>query len=888
MEELWIGSSALILFVILLRAVMGRKISARMRYALWLIVALRLALPFALPGSPVSIMNYVPSMQILFSGETEPQKSAGAWNIENIPVGENGAENGLLKGAQGEPVMWVRLQDGTSVSLSDQEQDVRYPAFIRKTVSDSPDIVHLQGTLHFQDIVQTQEEQHSQNASQTQNGFMQRGGAMLPGVEALKISLYAVWVIGAVLMGLYLLMINMMLYRRLRGTRVLISSAVRTEEGRKLPVYRCAKLTSPCLFGVWHPAVYLNDAALADEKTRTFALTHEQQHYRHKDHIWSLVRLICLMVYWFHPLVWVAAILSIRDCELACDEGVTARITEEECAEYGRCLLSQVPLKRREMYWTASTTMSGNARALKRRLLAITHKKKSSVRAVLLTVAMLLLIAGCTFTGADDGSFDVQNDIDSLTAKEGEDHADMDGAVIGNAETDQADVGGSNTHAERAGMEETVANVSPDAALLAQLEESIRIDENGRLVFTIPENDHSPADWSICVYSREYMRETQTQLVYAAAGVGGETWKIAEAEDVLSTIFQMSMEIVLSSGVDGDEQTQTTRTIDLVERCKELMDPAAGENIMQTKLKACMLFPDGRHGWALTEDDQILYTNEGMEGFSWLGNLPYANANDTGDGHARFLAGTEAQVSSSFLDESTAYFVGFSADEGEAVLIREVITWEPPAGSENRRAHVTQRSTRIPLKEYFPNGSIYVSFADWEHGYLLVCSDPAAGQMTKHLYCTTDGGNSFSFAADLSSIISGYPTGMAFCSEDFGYIGVSHRGELRYLYGTADGGETWESLDLPVHADAIYADGLEPVRFYADGREQIAVVLKNIGEEMRYVLYQNHGAAEHLITWQLIRILPYENIRSYCIVDEETGYFVDGSGMLHEWKYEFP
>lgn len=872
MEELWIGSSALILFVILLRAVMGRKISARMRYALWLIVALRLALPFALPGSPVSIMNYVPSMQIAFGGGTETQKAAGAWDIEDSPVGENRAENGLLKGAQGEPVMWVRLQDGTSVSLSDQEQEVRYPVLIRKTVPDAPDRVHLQGTLHFQDVVQKQEEQPSQGVSQTQKD------SMPPGAEAPKLPLYVVWVIGAVLIGLYLLLINMMLYRRLRGTRVRISPAVRTEEGRKLPVYRCAKLASPCLFGVWHPAVYLNDAALADEKTRAFALAHEQQHYRHKDHIWGLVRLICLMVYWFHPLVWVAAILSIRDCELACDEGVTARITEEECAEYGRCLLSQVPLKRNEMYLTASTTMSGSARALKRRLLAITHKKKSSGRAVLLTVAMLLLIAGCTFTGADDRSFDEQNDRDSLTANDGEDHADMEGAGAG----------GSDTNAEGAGMEETAANVSPDAALLAQLVENIQIDEKGWLVFTIPESDHSLADWSICVYSREYMRETQTQLEYVSAGAGGETWSIAEADDVLSTVFQMSMEIVLSSGVDDNEQTQTTRTIDLVERCKELMDPAAGENIMQTKLKACMIFPDGCHGWALTEDDQILYTNEGMEGFFWLGNLPYANANDTEDGHARFLAGTEAQVSSSFLDESTAYFAGFSADEGEAVLIREVITWEPPAGSENRRAHVTQRSTRIPLKEYFPNGSIYVSFADWEHGYLLVCSDPAAGQMTKHLYCTTDGGNSFSFVADLSSVISGYPTGMAFCSEDFGYIGVSHRGELRYLYGTTDGGETWESLDLPVHADAVYADGLEPVRFYADGREQIAVVLKNIGEEMRYVLYQNHGAADHLITWQLIWILPYENIRSYCIVDEETGYFVDGSGMLHEWKYEFP
>ena len=53
-------------------------------------------------------------------------------------------------------------------------------------------------------------------------------------------------------------------------------------------------------------------------------------HYRHLDHIWTLVRSLCLVLYWFHPLVWVAARLSMEDSELACDEGTFIRLGEEK------------------------------------------------------------------------------------------------------------------------------------------------------------------------------------------------------------------------------------------------------------------------------------------------------------------------------------------------------------------------------------------------------------------------------------------------------------------------------------------------------------------------------------------------------------------------------
>ncbi len=849
MEDLLIGSSVLILSLILIRMIMGRQISFRMRYALWLIVVLRLALPFALPGSPLSIMNYVPSLQALFGGEAESPGTVKVRGAGSTAVGQNGHGNELPSGQAEESTMLTVRQGAAIVRLDDTAQNRSM----------------RQDTWNLQD------------GAMVGNALAERA----VGAKTLKSRLGIVWLIGAAVMSLYLLTVNVVMYRRLRRTRVLMNPADRSKGKRTLPVYYCEKLATPCLFGVCRPAVYLNDTALADEKNHAFALAHEQQHYRHRDHIWSFVRLVCLIVYWFHPLVWAAAILSAKDCELACDEGVTAQITKEECAEYGRSLLSQVPLKRGRMYLTATTSMSGSARTLKRRLLAITQKKKTSVRAAILTAAMLLFVTGCTFTGADDRSADTGNaNAAGLAAEGGE----------GENATDVSSADGND-------MDEPAQPISPDSELVLKLKESIQVDGDGTLTFTIPVSDHAPEDWSISITGRQSVDDEyrSTSLVVDEQGVSiGESGRTCSLTVIgfAHDMAELSMDVMLSSFSDDGEEIRTSTVIDLLAYYRELSESDVDEGMMQAALKAFAMFPDGRHGWALTEDDQILYTYEGTGQFSFLSSLPFAQAgeaSDTTDAPVSFLAdrgGTE--VSACFLDEKTAYFAAVSAIDGEALLIRETIMSEPAPGDENGQVLVSEHRTRIPLQEYYWCGEMYVSFADSQNGYLLVCSDPACGQMAKHLYRTTDGGDSFSFAADLSRVISGYPTGMAFCSDGVGYIGVSHRGEISYLYGTTDGGMTWESVDVPVHADAYYADSLAPVVFYEDGTPKMAVVLRDVvGQSDRYVLYENPRPADFM-TWQLIRILPYEDVRSYCIVDEDTGYFIDGSGMLHEWKYEFP
>ena len=109
--------------------------------------------------------------------------------------------------------------------------------------------------------------------------------------------------------------------------------------GSLLSVYMTEAVPTPCVFGLFRPAIYLTPEAAKDSLIRSHVLEHELTHYRHFDHVWSLLRSLCLVLHWYNPLVWIAAKVSRADAELACDEGTLARLGESQRGNYGRTLI---------------------------------------------------------------------------------------------------------------------------------------------------------------------------------------------------------------------------------------------------------------------------------------------------------------------------------------------------------------------------------------------------------------------------------------------------------------------------------------------------------------------------------------------------------------------
>lgn len=206
--------------------------------------------------------------------------------------------------------------------------------------------------------------------------------------------LMIVWVAGAILLCLWFLFTNLRFWGMLKRTRHPLAM-----DGYKSPVYISEHLDTPCLFGLFPPAIYLTPEAVEDDITLRHTIQHELTHYRHGDHIWALFRGLALALHWYNPLVWWGAVLSSRDGELACDESTILNLGEEERAQYGRTLITMTCQKRPTLLLTA-TTMTGGKKSLKERITLIAKKPKMARYTLVAVMAITLVATLCTFTGA--------------------------------------------------------------------------------------------------------------------------------------------------------------------------------------------------------------------------------------------------------------------------------------------------------------------------------------------------------------------------------------------------------------------------------------------------------------------------------------------------------
>lgn len=339
MKEILLTSSALILALLALRQLFRRTVSRRMQYALWLLVLVRLLVPVNVGTLAHNVLSAAAPVQTVVEERLDT------------------------------PVLYV--QDGTE----------RRPAQL------------LPGK-------ESQGDPQSPPSDAAQSAPADEYYTVTPTYRTVTLSeaLTYVWYAGMAGVGAWFLFTNLRFARALRKAR----TPYRVE-GCRYPVYLVPTLPSPCLFGVLRPTVYLNEKALQSPDALRFVLAHEQTHARHLDPLWSLLRGVCLTVYWFDPLVWLAAVLSREDCELACDEGTLRALGADERTAYGKTLLALVPVcDKPQNPLLGATTMTSGKRSLKERITRIAENRQAKAAAVFAVVALAALVCAVSFTGAPD------------------------------------------------------------------------------------------------------------------------------------------------------------------------------------------------------------------------------------------------------------------------------------------------------------------------------------------------------------------------------------------------------------------------------------------------------------------------------------------------------
>lgn len=298
--------SALILVVLLVRAIFKNRVPKRMIYALWLVVLLKLCLPGTLFSLPV-----LPA-----------EKAATLVQSVELP-------------AQTAPVIQQPAQTVTKPQTPAQqpvspEQETVKPAAKPLTTAQILQIVWFSGS-----------------------------------------ALLGLWLFGAWAVFTIRLHRDRRFVGKRGGTCIYVSDAVK----------------SPCLAGLI-PAVYLTEDVLQADEAELI-LRHELTHLRHLDFLWSLCRTAAVTVYWWNPFIWLAAICSKRDAELACDEAVAAKLPESKRLAYARAILAQAPRK------TAALSLAGPP--VKERILFLTKKQRTSAICIVLALALTVSATGCSF-----------------------------------------------------------------------------------------------------------------------------------------------------------------------------------------------------------------------------------------------------------------------------------------------------------------------------------------------------------------------------------------------------------------------------------------------------------------------------------------------------------
>lgn len=364
MKEVLITSSVLILAVIVLRLLFRTRVSRRLIYGAWLLVALRLLVPIQFGQLNISILN-----------QAEPVTDA-ITDIVQRPISGPSREE-LFSDAlqehisQGTPVFVpeIQAQVNSEIQHSGRPAPEVYDEYL--DTNQAEDILLPEVSREIESTV-------SESASPTFGQI-----ALL------------VWIAGAAAMAGWLLGVNMSFRRNLCRTA--------TEffvPGAKCPVKVSNAISSPCLFGLLRPTVYLTPTCTEDAQRLRHVLIHEQAHLRHGDHIWAWVRCVCLCIYWFNPLVWVAAVLSKRDCELACDEAVMHTLGDSERLAYGKTLVDMVAVNPApgQLLETA-TAMHETQKQLKERVNCIAKKPKEFLVAAIALLLVLTFVTGCAFSG---------------------------------------------------------------------------------------------------------------------------------------------------------------------------------------------------------------------------------------------------------------------------------------------------------------------------------------------------------------------------------------------------------------------------------------------------------------------------------------------------------
>lgn len=256
--------------------------------------------------------------------------------------------------------------------IREENKDIVYERYIQNKLKENKDQIK---TLNKGDVLEEEEYEIT---------FSEKNSLD----KALNIATY-IWMIGILVFLIYAVVSIWKLKQRTAVSILLYDN-----------VYLCDEIDSSFVIGIFKPCIYLSSRISKD--VWGSILVHENTHIKRGDHIWKLLGYLLLMVYWFHPLIWVAYILFCKDMEFACDEKATWEMNKKQRAEYCEALLKcSIKCKRIDVRPVAFGEVG-----VKERIKQVLNYKKPSFWMIILALMICIFVCVCFMTNPKNEAID--------------------------------------------------------------------------------------------------------------------------------------------------------------------------------------------------------------------------------------------------------------------------------------------------------------------------------------------------------------------------------------------------------------------------------------------------------------------------------------------------
>ncbi|MBN1361061.1 MAG: PD40 domain-containing protein, partial [Sedimentisphaerales bacterium] len=347
-------ASIVVCVILAVQKLLGRKLGPRWCHALWLVLLVRMVLPWA-PPSPFSLLNLIPV-------------SIHPARVEDKVV--------IKPYQQGLPVTEAPGDTETGAASPSQSKGMTEQA----TVTGGPSVVNARPT----------------------------SGSLAPAIRSV---LPAFWLVGVALLGGYLFATNFALWRIVKREHPLtrqpildLLEACKAQMGVEtiVALVPTDQVSSAALFGFLRPRLLLPRQMLetAGQDELRYVFLHELAHLRRHDIYLGWLTSLLQMLHWFNPLVWLAFHRMRADRELACDALVLTQTGQDESHAYGRTMVGMLERFSHPRRLPAMAGILESKSQLRRRITMIARFKNNSYRWSPLAVVLIMAVACLALPGA--------------------------------------------------------------------------------------------------------------------------------------------------------------------------------------------------------------------------------------------------------------------------------------------------------------------------------------------------------------------------------------------------------------------------------------------------------------------------------------------------------